>query len=115
MIIQNNQYSKKQKPNLYKPKFQNSIMGTAIIKMKIMPTSPDIDLKEIEEKAKGIIKEQTNSDIKIEKEPIAFGLTALHFLFAWDESKDTDNLQDKLKNIPEVSSAEIVDFRRAIG
>jgi len=90
-------------------------MGTAIIKMKLMPESPNADLKAIEKKAKEIILEDTKSDIKVEIEPIAFGLNAINLTFAWDENKEIDSMNDKLKSIPHVSSAEVADFRRALG
>ncbi len=90
-------------------------MGTAIIKMKIMPNSPDANLNAIEEKAKEIIKSSSNSEIKTEKEPIAFGLNAIILTFTWNEDKSVDEINNKLKEIPEVSSAEVIDFRRAFG
>ncbi len=90
-------------------------MGTAIIKMKIMPNSPDANLDEIEEKAKEIIAKETKSEIKTEKEPVAFGLNAVILTFTWDEDKSIDNLQDNLKKIQNTSSAEVIDFRRAFG
>ena len=90
-------------------------MGTAIIKFKIMPSSPEIDLEELEEKAKIEIKKESKSEIRSEKEPIAFGLNALFLTFTWDESLSTDKLEKALKELPNVSSAEIVDFRRALG
>ena len=90
-------------------------MGTAIIKMKIMPNSPDTNLDEIEEKAKQIIAKETKSEIKSEKKPVAFGLNAVILTFTWDEDKSIDNLQDNLKKIPNTSSAEVIDFRRAFG
>ena len=80
-----------------------------------MPESPDTNLDEIEKKAKEIIVKETKSEIKTEKEPVAFGLNALIFTFTWDEDKSIDNLQDNLKKIPNTSSAEVIDFRRAFG
>tara|TARA_Y100000310_G_C20595252_1_gene770168 strand:+ start:442 stop:714 length:273 start_codon:yes stop_codon:yes gene_type:complete len=90
-------------------------MGTAIIKMKIMPTSPEVDLKAIEEKAKGIISKDTPSQIQSEEEPIAFGLTAVILTFTWDEDKELDSLEEALRAIENVNSAEIIDMRRAFG
>ena len=53
--------------------------------------------------------------IKKEREPIAFGLVAIKILFTWDEASSTDELLDNIRKIKDVSSAEIIDFRRAIG
>jgi len=90
-------------------------MGTAIIKLKIMPKSPDSDLNEIQEKAKNIISKITSSDINTQKEPIAFGLNALYLIFTIDESQSIDEAQEEISNLDSVSSAEVVDFRRALG
>lgn len=90
-------------------------MGTALIKIKIMPKAPDTDLQDIENKAQKIISKESGTNLKFEKEPIAFGLVALIATFAREEAKDTDDMLKKLQKMPKVSSAEIIDFRRAIG
>ena len=89
-------------------------MAQAIIQIKIMPESPDSDLDDIEKAAEQLILKGTKQ-IKKEREPIAFGLVAIKILFTWDEASSTDELLDKIREIKDVSSAEIIDFRRAIG
>ncbi|MBD3252856.1 elongation factor 1-beta, partial [Candidatus Pacearchaeota archaeon] len=49
-------------------------MALAIIKIKIMPESPDTDLEDIQKQAEKTISGEKGSNIKFEKEPIAFGL-----------------------------------------
>lgn len=90
-------------------------MGIAILKIKLMPESPEVDLNKIENIAREIITKEKGSNIRVEKEPIAFGLVALNFLFTREETLDSDDLVDLLKNIKSVNSAEITDFRRAVG
>lgn len=90
-------------------------MGTALIQIKIMPDSPDVNLDEIQKQAEKIIKENQGQNPSFEKQPIAFGLTALIASFSIDESVPTDPFETKLKEIENVSSAEIIDFRRAFG
>ncbi|MEK6859258.1 MAG: elongation factor 1-beta [Nanoarchaeota archaeon] len=90
-------------------------MGTALVKIKLMPESPDTDLDAIEKKAKKIIDKASTMPARIEKEPIAFGLVALILTFAIDESQSIDETENLLKKIPHVNSAEVIDFRRAIG
>ena len=90
-------------------------MGTALFKIKIMPKSTDSDLNKIKKKSELIISKEQGKNIKIEIEPIAFGLNALITTFARDETLDSDNLLEKLQKISNVSSAEIIDFRRALG
>lgn len=90
-------------------------MGLALIKMKIMPESINTDLNKIKKKSELIISKEQGKNIKTEKEPIAFGLNALITSFAREETLDSDNLLKKLQKIQNVSSVEIIDFRRALG
>jgi elongation factor 1-beta len=89
-------------------------MAQAIVQIKIMPESPDADLDKIEKAAESLILKGTKQ-IKKEREPIAFGLNAIKITFTWDEASSTDELLENIRKIEEVSSAEIIDFRRAIG
>lgn len=90
-------------------------MGTALIKVKIMPESPSADLKEIERIALKLIEKGKGKTPRVETEPIAFGLVAVIIAFAIDESNPVDPLIEEIAKIENVSSAEIVDFRRAFG
>lgn len=87
-------------------------MTNAAIKIKIMPDSPEANLSEISEKAKAIIEKEQGKNIKVEEEPIAFGLKALIFTFAREENLEQDPLTDALRKLDHVNSAEIIDFRR---
>ena len=82
-----------------------------------MPESPEVDLSKLENEVKAKIKAFSESeDMKIEQEPIAFGLKALKIMFVMDESRgSTDALEEQIKTIPGVNSVETVDVRRAIG
>jgi len=92
-------------------------MANAIVTVKIMPSSPDIDLKKLEEEAKKLISSFAGrGETKIEIEPIAFGLKALKIIFVMDEKKGSpDPVAEKINELEGVNSAEIVDVRRAIG
>ena len=90
-------------------------MGTALVTIKIMPESPNSDLSAIQEKAKQITEEKGGENPSTKTEPIAFGLNAVILNFALDESKSIDEIENPLKEMPEVSSAEVIDFRRAFG
>ncbi len=90
-------------------------MGIALVKIKIMPESPDSNLDEIQSKAKQIVEEKGGEKPSTTTEPIAFGLNAVILNFALDESKSIDDIENPLKELPEVNSAEVVDFRRAFG
>jgi len=90
-------------------------MGTVLIKIKLMPSSPEVNLEEIKEKAKTIVETEEGKKVRFEEEPIAFGLKALITFFALDESKDVEPIENKLKEIENINSAEIIDVRRAFG
>jgi len=85
------------------------------VKIKIMPESPESDLKKIEEDAKQVL-EKTDAKIhSIEIEPIAFGLKAVIIIFGWPEEKGLDLLEDELSAVEQVSSTEVLEMRRALG
>ena len=92
-------------------------MAKAVITLKIMPESPDINLQEIEKKALDEINNFAGkTETKIEQEPVAFGLKALKIIFVMDEKQGSpDPVAEKIAQIEGVNSAEIVDVRRAIG
>ena len=91
-------------------------MAQVIITMKIMPESPDADLAKIEEQSKYHIKKFGGEVGKSEHVPVAFGLKSVNLTFVMDESKGgTDELENQIKDIEGVNSAEVIDVRRAIG
>jgi len=101
--------------NIYKFIELNSNMGIALLKIKLMPTSPDVDLEIIKEKAKTAVEKGNGKNVSFEIEPIAFGLNAVIVGFGVDESQELEPIEDGLKDIEEVSSSEVIDMRRAFG
>tara|TARA_Y100000310_G_C20624634_1_gene785159 strand:- start:570 stop:848 length:279 start_codon:yes stop_codon:yes gene_type:complete len=92
-------------------------MAQVVVTIKIMPESPDVNLEDlkgkVEEKIKGFAGE---GEMKFEEDPIGFGLSALKVLFAMDEEKgDTEKLEEDIKTIEGIVSAEVIDMRRALG
>lgn len=90
-------------------------MGVVAIKMKIMPASPETDMKKLEEKIKEELEKEDVKNPSFEIEPIAFGLKALIVLFGWPEEKELEKMEEKLRKVENVNSAEIIDMRRAVG
>ncbi len=92
-------------------------MGTAIATLRIMPESPDIDLKAIEEHALKLITAFSDDrQKKTDIQPVAFGLKSLNITFLIDETKgDTEPVEKKIAEIPGVQSVECTDVRRIIG
>jgi len=90
-------------------------MSIAAVKVKLMPLSPESDLTKVEEKIREILEKNAVKNPQFQQEPVAFGLKAILVLFGWPEEKPLEELEDSLKKIPDVSSVEIIDIRRAIG
>lgn len=89
-------------------------MGIAGIKIKIMPTSPEVNLEKIKEEAKTLIEQKDGKNCKFEEEPIAFGLKAIIAFFAWPEEQELEKLEEALKKIKNVNSVQVIDIRRLI-
>lgn len=92
-------------------------MGFAVVTLKIMPTSPDVNLEELEVKVKEEITKFTGEgETKTEIKPVAFGLNSLNIIFVMDETKGSpDPVAEIVDKFEEVNSAEISDVRRALG
>ncbi len=93
-------------------------MANAVVTIRLMPESPDVDLGQLE----SVIKEQVSSftgrqaEVRFEKRPVAFGLQALDVLFVMDEQIGSpDDLEASLVKITGVQSASVTDVRRALG
>jgi len=90
-------------------------MGTALVQIKIMPASPDTDLEAIKNKAFQTIEENKGTNTQFNEEPIAFGLKAVIASFDIDESNPLEAIEEALRKIENVNSAEVSDMRRAFG
>jgi len=90
-------------------------MGVALLTIKIMPTSPEVNLEEIKEKAQVVVEEGKGRKCRFEEEPIAFGLKAVMVFFDIDEEQELEPIEQGLRKIQNVSSAEVTDMRRAFG
>ena len=90
-------------------------MVIAALKVKILPDSPEANLEEIMNKSKEISERFGCKSFKSEEEDIGFGLKALIITLAWPEEQQQELLEEELRKIEHVDSAEVIDFRRAIG
>jgi elongation factor 1-beta len=90
-------------------------MAVAALKIRLMPESLDVNLEEIKKKAEKKILKLKGMNISFTEENIAFGLKALILMLAWPEEQDTGILESELAGIDGISSAQIIDYRRAFG
>lgn len=90
-------------------------MGIALITLKLMPASPEVNLEEIKEAAQKTIEEHKGTKTRFEEEPVAFGLKALKAFFDLDESDELEPIENALGKIENVNSVSVIDMRRAFG
>jgi len=90
-------------------------MSIVAVKIKIMPSSPETNLQDIEAGIREILERNSVKNPQFDVEPIAFGLKAIIVMFGWPEEKELDTLESQLQKIQNVSSVQIIDIRRAIG
>jgi len=90
-------------------------MGTILLRIKLMPSSPDVDLDKIKEQVKSVIEGNFGKNTRFDEEPIAFGLKAVIVSFDIPEDREIEPIERKLEAIEEVSSVWVIDMRRAIG
>jgi translation elongation factor aEF-1 beta len=91
---------------------ENSHIGIAGVKIKIMPESPNVDLLEIEHKVKSIVEAEGGRNNLYSIEPIAFGLKALIAFFQWPEDKHLEKIEEEIKALDKVQSVQITDIRK---
>lgn len=87
-------------------------MGTAGIKIKIMPTSPSANLEHIKKSAMKLVEKEGGRNRNYEEEPIAFGLKAIIAFFEWPEEKELEMIEEEFSKIPEVNSVQVIDMRK---
>ena len=90
-------------------------MTVVAVKIKIMPDSPETNLKGVEEQVLEVLGNNSVKNPQFEIQPIAFGLKALIIMLGWPEEKELETLESELNSIDGVSSVEVLDIRRAIG
>lgn len=90
-------------------------MGISAVQYKVLPESLEIDLNVLKEKVKVAIEENKGIVSEVIEQPIAFGLKALIFSFAFPEENDIDQIEGFIKEVEGVSSCELIDYRRALG
>ena len=80
-----------------------SVMGTVAVTLRVMPSSPDIDM----EKMKKAVENSLSTEAKLEQineKPVAFGLKCLEVLITMPDTGGTDKIEQKLSGIEGVES-----------
>lgn len=91
-------------------------MAEVIIKFKIMPESPEVDLDALTATLKGKLEEAGAETGETETQPVAFGLKALFITCLRDEAKgDTEDMEKALAATEGVGSVSIEAVGRTLG
>ncbi|MBD3361405.1 elongation factor 1-beta [Candidatus Woesearchaeota archaeon] len=91
-------------------------MAKVIVTLEIMPENNEVNLDEIETKAKKAVKEKEGIINSVNREDVAFGLKKIIIKFAVDENKGSpDPIAEGLEKEPDVASAQITMVSRALG
>lgn len=91
-------------------------MAYVTVILRIMPEDVEVDLNNIKSKIEHKIISFEGKIVRIEEEPIAFGLKALKFAFTMNEKKGTtDPLEKDISSLEGVNSVEVIDVRRTLG
>ncbi len=85
-------------------------MGEVIVVYRVLPDGVEVNLEELENKIKETIEPQ-----RVEKVPVAFGLSALHvYKLVPDEEGAADKIEQKLKSLEGVSEVEVIEVSRSL-
>lgn len=84
----------------------------AVITMKVMPTSPEVDLENLKEEIKKTIEQKGGANKEYSEEPIAFGLKAVYASFRWPEEQDADPVEEAIGNLENVQSVTVTEMRK---
>jgi translation elongation factor aEF-1 beta len=81
-------------------------MGDVAVKIKVYPENPD-KLEEVKTEVSELVKV-----VKIEEEPIGFGLIAAVVTFVMEDGGGLDELEEKIAALPNVSQVQVVGMDR---
>ena len=89
-------------------------MGTVILTIKMLPDSAERDVEAWKPQIEKIV--EGNGDVlKMEKEPVAFGLNALKVIFTLGDKEGVmDEVENALKAIEGVNDVSVTDMTRAL-
>ncbi|ABO34494.1 translation elongation factor 1B (aEF-1B) [Methanococcus maripaludis C5] len=86
-------------------------MATVIAKVKVMPTSPEVEKEALKETLKELVE---NNDAKcrgVSDEPLAFGLYTVFVMVEMEEKEGgMDPIEEAMNALENVESAEVVEL-----
>jgi translation elongation factor aEF-1 beta len=81
-------------------------MGDVAVTIKVYPEDPD-KLEDVKKSVSGLVKV-----VKIEEEPIGFGLVAAVITFLMEDGSGLDALEERIGALPNVSQVQVTGMDR---
>lgn len=81
-------------------------MGDVAVKIKVFPENPE-KLEDVKKEVSKLVKV-----VKVEEEPIGFGLVAAVVTFVMKDGGGLDEIEEKITALSDVSQVQIVDMGR---
>jgi len=89
-------------------------MAKVLAKIKVMPTSPEVNKEELKEKVKEVIEKTDAVCRGVLDEPLAFGLYAVYVVVEMEEKEGgTEPIEEALRGLENVESVEVVEVSLA--
>jgi elongation factor 1-beta len=89
-------------------------MGEVAVQLKIMPNSPDVDLKDLSDRITSQVADYGRL-YSCDEQPIAFGLKALIItVIVEDKEGGTEAVESSISEIDEVESVQVVAVTRML-
>ena len=87
-------------------------MGKVAAKIKVMPSSPDVDLDDLQERLETSLPEGAKIN-GVEREEVAFGLVALYpTVIVPDGTGGTEAVEEEFKGVEDVESVGVENVGR---
>jgi len=81
-------------------------MGEVAVTIKVFPEDP-AKLEDVKKAVGELVKV-----VKIQEEPIGFGLVAAVITFVMEDAGGMDEIEDKIGALPDVSQVQVIDMDR---
>ena len=89
-------------------------MAKVLVKIKVMPVSPEVDKEALKEKVKETVEKMDTLCRGISDEPLAFGLYSINVMVEMEEKEGgTEPIENALNELEDVESAEVLEVSLA--
>jgi len=92
-------------------------MAMMIVTYRVMPADGEVEISKLLEVAEENIKSYDKSVVirSVSEEPVGFGLIAAKVSFSVDEAMGSEELENKLMELPEIGEVTVLEMSRGLG